>query len=374
MAAVNEKVRESEVVVGTEWEESDDDGVRVLIFLLTKSFLLCRNADKGNAVVAELHAINGGGRATFLQKDISLISNVDELCAEIRQREPKINCVFLTTGYMTLKGRDESAEGIDKRMAVNYYSRMRIVLNLMPCLDQAVQVGELARVITVLAAGSEKDILNPDDLELKHNFNLHECLAHCVIMSDFMVEELSQRHPDISFSHSFPGSVKSGIANQLTSAARLAVKVLFATTNSWLLDSRESGERHLFQMTSQCFKAANRNVGLAAPKGLGPMRGMNGELGSGGYLLDWDCKPSGEGETINKYRALGLGPRVWQHTADVFERALEKCRRDSKRPAGEEADGNGFRANPVGWRSGELQTNGSHKSKDPTGWRSGSFR
>jgi hypothetical protein len=275
---------------------------------------------------------------------------------------------------MTLKGRDESAEGIDKRMAINYYSRMRIVLNLLPCLEQAVTEGELARVITVLAAGSEKDILNPDDLELKHNFNIHECLAHCVIMTDFMVEELSQRHPDVSFSHSFPGSVKSGIANQLTSAARLAVKVLFATANSWLLDSTESGERHLFQMTSQCFKSANRNVGLAPPKGLGPTRGMNGEFGSGAYLLDWDCKPTGEQDTIDKYRAQGLGPRVWQHTEDVFERALEKGRRDSKRPAGGEVDDGSSRKNPVGWRSGEPQINGGPKSKDPTGWRPALFR
>jgi hypothetical protein len=30
---------------------------------------------------------------------------------------------------MTLKGRDESEEGIDKKMAVNYYSRMRFVVN-----------------------------------------------------------------------------------------------------------------------------------------------------------------------------------------------------------------------------------------------------
>jgi hypothetical protein len=335
-----------------------------------------RNAAKGASVVAELHDINGGGRATFIQKDISLISSVDELCADLARREPKINCVILTPGYMTLKGRDETSEGIDKRMAVNYYSRMRIILNLMPCLDRAVEAGELSRVITVLAAGSENDIIHTDDLDLKHHFNLNECLAHCVIMSDFMVEELAQKFPNTSFSHSFPGSVKSGITNQLTSAARLAAKVLFATANSWLLDSRESGERHFFQMTSECYKSCNRQIGIAVPRGMTFARGMNGVLGSGGYLLDWDCKPAGEHETIAKYRAQGLGPKTWQHTAEIFEQALQRSRRDAKRPAGEEADGNGIRAvpNPVGWRSAEPQTEDLQQSRNPPGWRAGSFR
>jgi len=56
------------------------------------------------------------GKAIFIQRDISLLRHVDELCAELREREPKINCLFLTAGYMTLKGRTETAEGIDQKM------------------------------------------------------------------------------------------------------------------------------------------------------------------------------------------------------------------------------------------------------------------
>lgn len=61
-------------------------------------------------------------------------------------------------------------------MAVNYYTRMRCILNLMPALTRASEANELSRVITVLAAGSEGDV-REDDLDLKHNFTLHACLA-----------------------------------------------------------------------------------------------------------------------------------------------------------------------------------------------------
>ena len=60
----------------------------------------------------------------------------------------------------------------------------------MPLLEAASRDNELARVITVLAAGSEGDV-RVDDLDLKHNFTLHACLAHCVVMTDFAIEDSS---------------------------------------------------------------------------------------------------------------------------------------------------------------------------------------
>lgn len=270
---------------------------------------------------------------------------------------------------MSLSGREETPEGLDKKMVVNYYARMRCIFNLLPCLDAAVAADQLARVVTVLAAGSEQDILHTDDLDLKHHWNLNECMAHCVIMSDFMVEELARRHPSIAFSHSFPGSVKSGIANSLTAGARLAAKVLYATMNSWLLNVHESGERHLFQITSQCYPSAARQVGVPVPPGLSVMPGTDGKPGSGAYLLDWDCKPTGEKATLSKYREMGLGPKVWDHTKQILDEAVQKSKKEAKRPAAGEAEGSGSRPvpNPTGWRpaGGFTPVNGPN----PTGWR-----
>lgn len=125
-------------------------------------------------------------------------------------------------------------------MAVNYYTRMRFILNLMPQLTAAGEANELSRAVSVLAAGSESDI-RLDDLDLKKNFTLHACLAHCVMMTDFMIEELAERYRNTSFSHSYPGTVKTGIANQLTGPVRLAVKVLYAVMTPWILNVQESG-------------------------------------------------------------------------------------------------------------------------------------
>lgn len=304
--------------------------------------------DNGNRIIKELKDRNPEGEAFFIQKDITLFRSVDEVCADLTQREKKIHCLFLTAGYMTLKGRHETEEGVDRKMAVNYYSRIRFVLNLMPLLQRASQANELARVITVLAAGSEGDV-RMDDLELKHNFTLHACLAHCVIMSDFMIEELSKRFPDVSFSHSYPGTVKTGIANELTGPVRLAVKVMYAVMTPWILNVQESGERHLFQITSQVYPSRKGAVGIPPVDGMQAIKGMSGEPGGGAYLLDWDGKAAGDEKVLGKYREIDMGTKVWEHTMAIFERAAERVRQDSAIPiAGTAADGTV--PNPIGWR------------------------
>ncbi|KAK5166609.1 uncharacterized protein LTR77_008152 [Saxophila tyrrhenica] len=316
-----------------------------------RAYIVGRSAERGNKIVRQLNQSNPGGAAFFIQKDVSVLRNVDELCVELKQRERKINSLVLTAGYMTLRGRTETEEGIDQKMSVNYYSRIRCILNLMPMLENASNAGELSRVITVLAAGSEGEV-RLTDLELKQNFTLHACLAHCVVMTDFTIEELSRRYPGTAFSHSYPGTVKTGIANQLSGPVRLAVKVMYAVMSPWILDVQESGERHFFQMTSKCYPAARGGVGIEVPDGMSVFKGMDGVVGGGAYLLDWDGKTCGDESVLSKYRALDMGPQVWEHTMKVFARAEQHMRKDSKRPATEDAEGSARPIpNPIGWRA-----------------------
>lgn len=316
-----------------------------------RAYIVGRSEDRGTRLINELKELQPAGKAYFIQKDVSTVKATDELCAELREREPKIHCLVLTVGFMTLKGRHETPEGIDRKMAVNYYTRMRCILNLMPALTKASESNELSRVVTVLAAGSEGDV-REDDLDLKHNFTLHACLAHCVVMSDFFIEELAKRYPQTSFSHSYPGTVKTGIANQLSGPVRLAVKVMYAVMTPWILNVQESGERHLFQMTSQCYPSRNGGVGIPIPGGLGVMLGSDGTPGSGAYLLDWDGKSTGDKGMLLKHRERGMGPKVWNHTTEMFRKAEERSRKDSKRSSDGTDDGaKRSIPNPVGWRA-----------------------
>ena len=229
-------------------------------------------------------------------------------------------------------------------MCVNYYARFKFVINLLPLITAAAHSGSIARVLSVFGAGSEGTVYT-DDLDLKHNYTLHACLAHCVLMTDFMVEELAKNNPDVSFMHSYPGSVKSGVTNELTGAVRLAIKVLYAVSSKWLLQVQESGERHLFQMTSSIYPARNGSIGILPNADLNVCMGSDGTRASGAYLLDWDGQATGDTELLQKHRQEGFGATVWNHTFDIFRRAMtqKRSREDGDEPPARI---------PPGWRAG----------------------
>ncbi|KAJ5485326.1 hypothetical protein N7539_005314 [Penicillium diatomitis] len=84
--------------------------------------------------MASMKNINPSSQTFFLQSDISLLKNVDKACAEIAPREQKVNLLFMTPGVMTMKGRQETAEGLDRKFVLHYYARMRFIYKLLPLL------------------------------------------------------------------------------------------------------------------------------------------------------------------------------------------------------------------------------------------------
>ncbi|KAH0337340.1 hypothetical protein KCU81_g8145, partial [Aureobasidium melanogenum] len=319
-----------------------------------RAYIIGRSQEKAENLCKELEDLNPGSKAIFINKDISVLKNVDDVCLELQHREKKINILFLSAGYMSLSGRNETPEGLDHKMAVNYYSRIRFIMNLMPELTEAGKNHELSRVLTVLAAGSEADI-DMDDMDLRKNYTLHACLSHCVMMTDFMMEEFAKRHPQTSFSHSYPGTVKSGITNQLTGPIRLGVKVLYSVMTPWILNFRESGERHMFQITSSMYKAKDGAAGIPLNGGLDIAVGMDGQKGSGAYLLDWDGRPAGDMGILARYREKNAGPKIWEHTMTAIKKATSKKRLadDNEQEEQKRREQHAAAApNLAGWRAG----------------------
>ena len=168
-------------------------------------YIIGRNQVAGERVVTELQDIDRDGIYNFIKKDVSLLEDVDEVCTEIQEKEQKINLLFMTCGSLSMKGRNETSEGIDMKLATNYYSRMRFVYQLIPGL-RAARPG-LARVISVLFPGEEKVSFNHSDPGLIHNFSLANATNHAAVMTNFFFEEAAKIHPSVSFVHSYPGVV-----------------------------------------------------------------------------------------------------------------------------------------------------------------------
>lgn len=68
-------------------------------------YLVGRSKASSTPLLNELETLNPNGTFTFIETQISLIKNVDRVCDEIKAKEQKLDIIFLSTGYLTMEGR-----------------------------------------------------------------------------------------------------------------------------------------------------------------------------------------------------------------------------------------------------------------------------
>ncbi|KAL2203772.1 hypothetical protein CC79DRAFT_1371801 [Sarocladium strictum] len=135
----------------------------------------------------------------------------------------KLDFLIMTQGIMTMAGRTETSEGIDRKMALHYYGKQLLIRELLPALKDD------AKVVIVY----DSKIGNPhkliwDDLDLKTHFSLGNAANNCMVMNDIMIQyhaarQQKQPQPASSqttaakrhFIHAWPGGVNTGLMREL---------------------------------------------------------------------------------------------------------------------------------------------------------------
>jgi NAD(P)-dependent dehydrogenase (short-subunit alcohol dehydrogenase family) len=288
-------------------------------------YLIGRNQAEATTLINELQTLNPSSQLSFIKSDVSLLKNVDDACRQIKEKEPKVNLLFMTAGHLTLGGRDETSEGLDKKFSLHYYARMRFVQNLIPLLTKAAESTDpnatLSRVVSVLDPKlGRAGIPNFTDLSLKDHFSLKNCATHASAMNNFALEHFSQTAPATSFIHAFPSIVNTGIGRGLGPIWNPVWKVAAATLlKPFLVELGESGERHLFAATAARYAPRARKDGVEDV-----VKGGDDVNGSGSYQLNWDGETLADSPTAKKMRDDGAEKKIWSHTEEVFKKVCEE--------------------------------------------------
>jgi len=66
---------------------------------------------------------NEAGKYEFIQGDLSLMKGVKSVATEIAGKVEDINFLCMSPGTASLKGKDDTEEGIDRKLALHFYSR-----------------------------------------------------------------------------------------------------------------------------------------------------------------------------------------------------------------------------------------------------------
>lgn len=208
-------------------------------------------------------------------------------------------------------------------MALLYYSRMRMILNLLPLLLASTLP---AHIVSVYAAGLEKQgKLQVDDLALlqREHYSFANCRTNCIYMKTMFMERLAREHPGkLSLNHVFPSIVVTPNYRHPSYPAWL--KIIWGivgplVTRFASVDREESGERTLFLASSR-YPARKASGGIQDDHAQSKDVAMStdGVRGGGAYSCNYD----GETNDVARYyvdlRKQGFEDKVWKHTMKVF--------------------------------------------------------
>ena len=137
-------------------------------------------------------------RYEFVYCDSSLIRNVAEMVVGLLARLPKVNYLVVTWGvwpplWDAFRGvQHPTEEGLDRTLAIGYYSRTAAMLDLLPLLQKAKDAGEDARVLNVFAAGHGGPI-DYSDMGLQKTYSLITSRPVLVTYTDVVMEVSAAR-------------------------------------------------------------------------------------------------------------------------------------------------------------------------------------
>lgn len=72
-------------------------------------YIIGRSQEACDRLAPDLQGINPGGEYVFIRSDVSLMRNVDDVCARIQSRESCINVLFMSQGTLNFNKGTEPA-------------------------------------------------------------------------------------------------------------------------------------------------------------------------------------------------------------------------------------------------------------------------
>ena len=282
-------------------------------------YLLARSEDTAQPVLDELHEVNPDGEYYFVEADLSLINMIDAACRRVRENEKAINVLFMSHGTLDFTSR--TSEGLRTMWALSYFSRMRLISNLLDHLRR----GESLRRVVCVMAGSREGPIDPNDVSGR-KVPIRQVRGHLSSCITFGIEHFAEMAPEVSFIHDHPGSVPTKPTRALPPGmASLAASLSMASGRKISLE--ESAERHLFLITSSRYPPISvedrplaRGVPLSA--GLRVALSSTARVAGGVYTVNSDCVSADYNtlELLRTMREQNIPTALWEWTQEEIDR------------------------------------------------------
>jgi NAD(P)-dependent dehydrogenase (short-subunit alcohol dehydrogenase family) len=145
----------------------------------------------------------------FIKADLSLMREAQRVGSLLPAET--LDLVIFTTGIFAAPKRQETAEGIERDMAVSYLSRLVMIREIASRLGKNRPAASMKPRVFVMGFPGAGQIGKLDDLNGERSYNSMASHMNTVAGNEVLVLDSAQRYPNVNFFGLNPGGIKSNI-------------------------------------------------------------------------------------------------------------------------------------------------------------------
>lgn len=154
-----------------------------------KVILAARNAERGEAAVARIRAKHPDAEVSFAQIDLDSLASIRAFAERMNREHERIDLLINNAGLITMRGRELSADGYERMLAVNFLGHFALTAQLMPLL----LASEAPRVVQLGSLAHRRGSIAFEDLQGEESFAFQERYAQSKLACVIFGVELGRR-------------------------------------------------------------------------------------------------------------------------------------------------------------------------------------
>lgn len=215
---------------------------RVLAEMGAHVIMVSRDSQPSRRVLGEIREAAGAESVELFTCDLSSQREIRSLAARLHERYDRLDVLINNAGVIKQQ-REVTVDGLDATFATNHLAYF-LVTNLL--LD-LIKKSAPARIINVASVAHTSAILDFDDLQSEKAYRAMSVYGRSKLANILFTYELARRLAGTAVTANclHPGVIATGIAREMPSPIKLALKLLFkrprkgAETTIYLATSSE---------------------------------------------------------------------------------------------------------------------------------------
>jgi NAD(P)-dependent dehydrogenase (short-subunit alcohol dehydrogenase family) len=175
-------------------------------------------------VVGQTFRDTGTPRIKFIQADLSLMREAQRVALALPAET--LDMVIFTTGIFAAPQRQETAEGIERDLAVSYLNRLIILHAIAPRLGTQRPKSSVKPRVFLMGYPGSGQTGTPDDLNAEKSYKAMAAHMNTVAGNEMLVLDAARRYPHATFFGLNPGIIKTNIRDNFFGKDSLTSRVM----------------------------------------------------------------------------------------------------------------------------------------------------